>query len=221
MTPEPTIRRLAKYLELLKIELANGTEEISTTKIANIFELDPTQVRKDIEFTGIIGKPKTGYNVRELYEGIINFLNWKEPKDAFLAGAGHIGSALAHYSNLSDYGIKIIAAFDIDRKKIGKKINDIEIFSIDKMPNLIRRMNVKIGIIATPPDTAQEIANMMIDAGIEGIWNFTPVHIAAPENIVIENAQLTLSLAVLTRRIVEKKYEKTSLGEIYERDINK
>lgn len=213
MTPEPTIRRLAKYLELLKNEIANGVEDISTTTIANYLELDPTQVRKDIEYTGIIGKPKTGYNAKELYSEIKKYLNWDNVKDAFLVGAGHLGSALLHYDNLKEYGIQIVAAFDVDRKKIGRKLNEVEVLPLDKLQNLIKRMEVKIGIIATPADAAQEVANLMIEAGIEGIWNFAPIHISAPEHIIIENAQLTLSLAVLTRRMIENKIEKTTMGD--------
>jgi redox-sensing transcriptional repressor len=200
--PEPTLRRLPQYLYFLKNLENQGVFEVSTTKIANEFKQDPTQIRKDLGYLGSLGKPKIGYEVTVLINAIETFLNWNNTTEAFIAGAGNLGMALIGYEHFAKYGIKIIAAFDNDPSKVGVEIKEIPILSINKLSDLIKRMHVNVGIITVPAETAQDIADMMIEGGIKAIWNFAPVILKVPEDIIIENAQFATSLAVLSRKLM-------------------
>jgi len=188
--PEPSLKRLPVYLQLLKSAVENLEMEISTTKIANELNLDPTQVRKDLAYTGIIGKPKIGYDIQELIDAIESFLNWNNKTDAFLVGAGNLGSALIGYEQLKKFGISIIAAFDNDVRKTGKNIKDVPVFPMNKLIDLAKRMHINIGIISVPAEAAQYAANLLIEGGIKAIWNFSssklkakPPAISIPESI--------------------------------------
>ncbi len=202
-TPEPTLRRLVRYLPVLQALQNKGIELVSSTTIANEIVLDPTQVRKDIEYTGIIGKPKTGFVITELITAIETFLNWNNVTDAFLIGAGNLGSALLGYERFKKHGLNIIAAFDADPAKWDTEIHGITVLPLDKLPDLAERMKIHIGVISVPAESAQQTAELLIQGGILAIWNFAPVHLKVPENIIVENIQLAQSLAVLTSRLRE------------------
>lgn len=201
--PEPTLRRLPLYLYFLKNLANHGILEVSTTKIANEFKQDPTQIRKDLGYLGTLGKPKVGYEVPVLIEAIETFLNWNNTTEAFIVGAGNLGMAMIGYEQFSKYGIKIIAAFDNDSEKIGIHIKDVPVLSISKLTDLIKRMHVHVGIITVPAESAQSAADLLIEGGIKAIWNFAPVNLKVPEDIIIEDAQFATSLAVLSRKLME------------------
>ncbi len=202
-TPEPTLRRLPRYLHLLIRLMEGGRTEVSSTVIAKELNLDPTQVRKDIEYTEITGKPKTGYNIAKLVDAIRNFLNWHIDKKAILVGVGHLGTAMLGYSNFEKYGLHFIAAFDTNQKKIGTKVHNIPIYDLNDLPDIAKTHDVNYGILTVPPQYAQFVTEMMIEGGVRAIWNFAPTQVKVPDNVVLENAQLTQSLAVLSRKYVE------------------
>ncbi len=202
MIPEPSLRRLPIYYQYLKEQASlKKSEYISCTQIANDLHLIPIQVRKDIEAVGISGKPKIGYNISSMIEDIESFLGWNNVSDAFLVGAGHLGQALLGYQGFKDYGLNIVAAFDMDEKKIGNKIVNIKVVSIKKMSEMIKRMNIKIGIITVPALFAQEIADIMVNSGIKAIWNFAPAKIKVPSDIAVQHENLASSLAVLSNKL--------------------
>jgi redox-sensing transcriptional repressor len=204
VVPVPTLKRLPSYLYLLKSFKQQGKDVVSCTHIAADLKLDPTQVRKDLEWTGIIGKPKVGYVTDLLIDAIEEFLGWKNTTDAFLVGAGNLGAAILGYEQFKNHGLNIIAPFDNDSEKIGTIIHGKEVMNIEKMPELIRRMHIHIGIIAVPAIAAQQSADILIAAGILAIWNFAPVLLKCPENIIVENVHLSMSLAVLTNSLTRK-----------------
>lgn len=203
-TPEPTLRRLPRYLHLLIDLKAKGVQEVSSTTIANELGLDPVQVRKDIEYTGIIGKPRMGYYIDELIKALSKFLSWDTEQKAFLAGAGNLGSAMLGYKNFINYGLNIIAAFDKDPIKINTKIYDIPIYDIKELTNMAKEKKIEIGIITVRANSAQDVANRMVEGGIKAIWNFAPVHIKVPKEVIVENAQLSIGLSFLKRKMFEQ-----------------
>ncbi len=202
--PEPTLRRLPAYCHFLREKLASGRDIISCTHISRAFKLDPTQVRKDLEVTGIVGKPKVGYEVRVLIDSIEEFLGWKNLTDAFLAGVGHLGMALLKYERFQEYGLRIVAGFDSDPSKIGQIISHRQVLSIAKLTDLALRMHIHIGIIAVPGEHAQSVAQSMIEGGVRAIWNFAPVNLELPDDVVLENVFLSSSLAVLFNRLRQR-----------------
>src|ERR1035438_3148638 len=125
--PEASLRRLPIYYRSLQEMMTAGVAQVSCTTLARVLGLDPTQVRKDIEMTGIVGKPKVGYPLGDLVRWIENFLGWNRPKEAVLAGAGSLGSALLGYHTVRSHGVEIVAVFDIDPEKIGQRIHGREI----------------------------------------------------------------------------------------------
>ncbi len=201
--PVPTLRRLPTYLRFLRKLAETDREFVSCTHIARDLRLDPTQVRKDLEITGITGRPRIGYSVPELVTAIESFLGWNNNRDAFLVGAGSLGAALIGYKAFREYGLHIVAAFDSDEAKIGRTIRDIEVLPSFKIPELAERMHIHIGIITAPAEAAQDITDLLVFGGIKAIWNFAPANIVVPEGVIVENVMLSSSLAVLTARLTE------------------
>lgn len=210
--PEPTLRRLPLYHHFLKRLEVSGRGVVSCTHIAEELKLDPTQVRKDLAVTGIVGKPKVGYEVPVLVAAIEDFLGWSNVTDAFLAGAGSLGSALLGYEGFKLYGLDIIAAFDSDPRRIGTKVHGKQILPIGKLTDLAHRMRVLIGIITVPADVAQEVANMMVAGGIKAIWNFAPTAISVADDVIVENQELSAGLAVLSRRLAAVLSQQNKVG---------
>lgn len=197
---EPTLRRLPGYLFFLEKMRETGLINISAPTIGKELKCDPTQVVKDLAVTGAKGKPKVGYNVYELCNSLENFLGFNRLNEAFLVGAGNLGSALLAYQEHQTLGIKIIAAFDTDTAKVGKTIGSTHIFDYNKLFQLSDRLNVKIAILSTPNSVAQDVAEDLVSCGIRAIWNFTLTNLDLPEEIIVENTSMSSFAAVLLRR---------------------
>lgn len=200
--PEPTLRRLPIYYQYLKkIQSETKSEYISCTQIGNELNILPIQVRKDLEITDASGKPKLGYGVNDLLSNIEDFLGWNNTTEAYLVGVGNLGSALLGYQGFKDYGLNIIAAFDIDEAKSGTEIHGKMVFPVTKLYEMIKRMGIKIGILTVPAQSAQNMADTMVEAGIHAIWNFSPVKIMTPQNIIVQHENLASSLVVLSKKL--------------------
>lgn len=192
------LRRLPYYLDYLKKKYDDGAKTISATIVANDLKLNEVQVRKDLASVSVKGgKPKTGYITAELIGDLESFLGYDNTKEAVIAGFGKIGQALMSYSEFKRYGLEIVAAFDIDENLV----DDTRVFPAEKMQDLCRRLKVHIGIICVPPSQAQKVCDEMIASGILAIWNFAPVHLTVPPNVIIQNENLAASLAVLSQNL--------------------
>lgn len=198
--PVPTLRRLPAYHHYLVKLRDAGRGYVSCTHIADDLKLYPTQIRKDLAVTGIVGKPKVGYNVDELIEAIETFLHWNDHHSAFLVGVGGLGSALIGYPGFERYGFDIVAGFDVDAKKVGTVLQGKRVLDVDKLPGLAARMHVHLGIIAVPAGAAQSTADLMVRGGIRAIWNFAPVGLKVPAGVVVHNEDLAASLAVFLQK---------------------
>ena len=210
--PEPTLRRLPLYYRLLKQLRETGRTGVSCTLIGAELRLDATQVRKDIEMTGTVGRPKVGYDVNELICAIEKFLGWDNLTEAFLVGAGSLGEALMGYPGFSECGLSIVAAFDVDPNKCHRVIHGKHVRHISKMTGLMRRMRVRFGIVTVPASEAQQAADLLIEGGVLAIWNFAPAKIQAPERVIVTNEDLYCSLAVLSQKMTRKLAESRSKG---------
>lgn len=202
--PEPTLKRLPLYLRLVRELSTAGRTAVSCTEIGAELRLDPTQVRKDLEAAGIAGRPKIGYLVANIVEGIEEFLGWKNVNEAFLVGAGNMGSALLGYRKFEECGLKIIAAFDQDPLKVGTQIQGKHVLALEKLPGLAKRMHILLGVLTVPAPVAQKTAELMIQGGIRAIWNFAPVRLRLPENIIIHNEDLYCSFASLSQKLARE-----------------
>ena len=198
---ELALRRLPSYIQYLSSLKGSKVEYTSASDISRHTGVHHTQVRKDLAMTGAQGLPKVGHKVESLIEDIRRFLNWDNTNDAFLIGVGNLGSALLRYPGFEKAGIKIVAAFDNDASKIGSRVNDVQIFALEKLPNLAARLNAKISIICTPADSAEEIVELLKHHKFKGIWNFTPTTLNPGDDIVVENVNIYPSLAVLCHKL--------------------
>ena len=204
--PEPTLKRLPGYLYYLEKVKEQGVINISAPVIGKDLKCDPTQVVKDLSVTGIKGKPRVGYNTYELIQALENFLGFNRTNEAFLVGAGNLGTALMAYQEHQSLGLKIIAAFDIDESKIGKTVGGIHVLEYNKLFSLSSRLQVKIGILTTPNQAAQEVAEDLVTCGIKAIWNFTSANLHLPEEIIIQNTSMSAYAAVLLRRLNDLEF---------------
>jgi len=183
---------------------AGGRELVSCTHIAESLDLNPTQVRKDLAYTGIVGRPRIGYPIRALIASVEHFLGWDNTTDAFLVGAGSLGRALLGYAGFQRYNLNIVAAFDVDPERIGTHWRGKPILDVDELPDLAGRMHVHLGVLTVPADAAQDAAHLLVLSGLKAIWNFTGVALEVPREVLVEDVDLGASLAVLSNRLAQR-----------------
>lgn len=199
--PEPTLRRLPWYLAFIKLLQGRGESVVSSTQIAKEINVDASQVAKDLSYVNVAGKTRVGYEVDELTDELNDFLGFTSSHKAFLFGVGSLGAALLQDSGLKQYGLDIVAGFDVKPSLDGTSINGIPVYHINRFLEKQKETNATIGVITVPVDRAQEVADQIIAGGIKGLWNFTPFRIRVPEHIVIQNTSMYAHLAVMFNRL--------------------
>ena len=206
--PIPSIQRLPIYLRFLKEQRHLGETGVSCTQIADELGQLSVQVRKDLAITGISGRPKVGYQIDDLINSIEVFLGWDKTTRAFLVGAGSLGSAILGYKGFTSFGLQFVAAFDIDPNKLGKIIHSCQVHHIDEMVGLGFGKKIDIGILTVPANAAQSVANLLVDVGVKGIWNYTPIRLDLPDHVACEQVKLSASFAVLSRTMISKQCQR-------------
>jgi len=200
----PSIRRLPLYLEIARQIESMGYGIVSGTYIAEELGLEAIQVRKDLSMTGIVGRPRIGYIVKDLISLLEAFLKWDQSQSAIIIGVGALGKSLLAYREFRKNNLNIHYAFDKDPKVIGKVVNGTEIFDIVLLKEKLKETPIKIAIIATPEFVTQEVADMAMELGIYYFWNFTSYRIQVPEKlkkkVLIYNESMNSGYAVLTTR---------------------
>ena len=205
--PTPSIQRLPSYLRVLRAAKARGELFASCTKIADELGQQSVQVRKDLAITGVMGRPKVGYQIDELIGAIESFLGWDQKTTAFLFGVGKLGTAILNYSGFAADGLEIVEVFDANPKLIGRVVNGRTIRDPKDAAALARAFrkehgrNVDMGIVTVPGPAAQDVARILIEAEIHAIWNYAPATLELPADTLCENVKLSESFAVLTRRM--------------------
>lgn len=199
--PEPTLRRLPWYLAIIKLLQGKGEAVVSSTQIAKEINVDASQVAKDLSYVNVAGKTRVGYEVNELADELNDFLGFTAPHKAFLFGVGSLGAALLQDSGLRQYGLNIVAGFDVKPELDGTSINGIPVYHLRDFAKRQKEIGATIGVITVPVDKAQEVADYIIAGGIKGLWNFTPFRIRVPEDIVVQNTSMYAHLAVMFNRL--------------------
>jgi len=199
--PLPTVRRLPLYLRRIRARRTEGADFVSSAALAAELGFDPVATRKDLAAMGVAGTPRLGFPAKELEQAIAEFLGWDNATDAVLCGVGSLGRALLGYSGFEAYGLRIVAAFDVNPKVVGTSPHGVKVFPLAKIGNLVPRLNAYIGILTVPPVAAKDVAARMAAAGIRGVWNFTHTELGLPPGIEVENVDLASSLAVLSHRL--------------------
>ncbi|MEI6753989.1 MAG: redox-sensing transcriptional repressor Rex [Paludibacter sp.] len=199
--PEPTLRRLPWYLAYTQLVLKEGELYLSSTQIAKNIAVDASMVAKDLSYVNITGKTRVGYDVKELVDILEAFLGFTNSHKAFLFGVGSLGGALMHDNGLEQFGLEIVAGFDVKYELSGTSINHIPIHHIDRFADLQKKTGINIGVLTVPVEKAQMVSELMIEGGIQAIWNFTPFRIRVPENVIVQNTSIYAHLAVMFNRL--------------------
>ncbi len=199
--PEPTLRRLPWYLAYVSLLKEAGVEYVSSTHIAKEINVDASMIAKDLSFLNIKGKTRIGYDVAALERELQDFLCFKIHHNAVMIGVGSLGNSLIQDSGLANYGLSIVAGFDIKPEAVGHEVCGVPIYDISELRDRLPGLKAEIGIIAVPVEHAQDVSDKLVEAGIKALWNFTPFRITAPEGIVIQNTSIYAHLAVMYNRI--------------------
>ncbi|WP_250160311.1 redox-sensing transcriptional repressor Rex [Clostridiisalibacter paucivorans] len=192
------IRRLPKYYRYLTELLEKDITRISSQELSKLTGFTASQIRQDLNNFGGFGQQGYGYNVEELQIEVGKILGLNRIYKTVLVGAGNLGQAIADYRGFEEAGFKLLALFDKNPKLIGLQIRGIEIKDVDYLEDFIVENGVEIGIICTPKEGSQEVADMLSRSGIKGIWNFAPADLRVPEEIIVENVHLNESLFTLS-----------------------
>jgi len=201
------IKRLPSYLSYLRSLPETAPANISATTLANALGMGEVQVRKDLAMVCSFGRPKVGYPRERLADDIEQFLGYDNTTDAVIIGAGKLGQALLCYSGFDAYGLNILAAFDAD-PKVSASQEGKPIYGMDQLEIYCRTHKVRMGIITVPGKSAQNVCDQLIACGIKAIWNFAPVHLDVPENILVQHENMATSLAVLSMHLQAQMKEK-------------
>ena len=194
------LKRLPGYYAYLKSVQNPDSPYISATAIANALDMGEVQVRKDLAMVSDGGRPKVGYVREHLIEDIEQFLGYDNTTDAILVGAGRLGQALLGYNGFDEYGLNILAAFDI-RPETKRKDSGKPILPLDQMVPFCQEHKILMGIITVPTEFAQEACDHMIRAGIKAIWTFAPTHLDVPDHVMVHNENMANSLAILSMHL--------------------
>ncbi|MDY2795501.1 redox-sensing transcriptional repressor Rex [Peptostreptococcus anaerobius] len=192
------IRRLPKYYRYLADLLAKDIQRISSKELSEIIGFTASQIRQDLNNFGGFGQQGYGYNVEALHKEIGKILGLDRNYNAILVGAGNLGQALTNYTGFKNAGFDIKAVFDANPKMIGLKLRDYEIMDSDEMEKYIVDNAVDIAILCIPKNGAQEVADKLVKLGIKGIWNFAPIDLEVPNDVIVESVNLTESLFTLS-----------------------
>ncbi len=196
-------RWLPRYLRFLRDAEAVELEHLTDNRIAAALNIEPSQVHHDLAVTGVKDRPGVGFRTTELIHAIEQYLGWDNTTDALLIGAGHLGAALAGYAGFERYGLNIVAVFDVDDHKVGRKLSGRQVHHFDSVVSIAQQTHAHMGIIAVPGELAQDVADVLVLAGIRAIWNFAPVRLNVPPSVAIETTDLAASLAVLSLRLAD------------------
>jgi redox-sensing transcriptional repressor len=202
--PESTISRLFIYFREVTELARHSIRTISSSELGERVKLNDAQVRKDLGYFGQFGVSGSGYGVNELKEALCKILGKDRAWNVAIVGTGHLGSALLAYSGFNTHGLNVVAAFDADKKKIGKVMNGIAVQDIGEIPQTVKEKDITLGIIAVPGDKAQEVSDIVVSSGIKCILNFAPVNLSVPEDVKVKDVDLSRELETLSYFLVNK-----------------
>ena len=217
---ELTTSRLSVYLRCLNTLQAAGIKTISSQALAEQFHLNSAQIRKDLGYFGEFGVRGVGYYVEDLREHITKILGLETPHRVGIAGAGRLGTALANYNGFERSNFSVVALFDNDRQKIGRRIGDarIEICDVEQLARVIREERIDVMVIAVPAKVAQRVLNQIMSAGIKAVLNFAPVPLNSRKGVKVKTVDLTTSLESLSYFLAQPSGAKVTHKRRHRRD---
>lgn len=210
---ELTTNRLSVYLRCLNELAASGVEAVSSKMMADQFNLNSAQIRKDLAYFGEFGVRGVGYNVEELRNQLIKILGLTVKRKVAIVGLGNLGTALANYHGFSQGNFEVAGLFDDDPAKIGKRTRaGLEIQSTRKLSEVIKRESIEIVIIAVTAAAAERVLDDVTNAGVRAVLNFAPVHLNPKAGVKVKNVDLTISLESLSYFLANPSAEAINIG---------
>lgn len=204
--PEATIKRLSTYINCLERLQTENNPVTSSELLGESCQVSPAQIRKDLSYFGEFGVRGVGYDTKKLESEIKDILGLNNNWPTTVVGVGKLGQALLNFAFFRKHGFRIIAAFDSDKSKIGSKLaNGVTILPTNEIEKTVKDEKIIIGIITTPADFAQEVANQLVAGGIKGLLNFAPIKVKVPETITLRNVSITSELDNLAYLLTQKK----------------
>ncbi|HFI0463075.1 TPA: redox-sensing transcriptional repressor Rex [Streptococcus suis] len=195
--PRATARRLPIYHRYLRLLHNAGKKRISSTELSEAVRVDSATIRRDFSYFGALGKRGYGYDVEYLMEFFGKALNQDRLRSIALIGVGHLGNALLNYNFRKNNNVRIGAAFDVNPDLIGKVLSGVPVYAMDDLEEQIDQQAIEVAILTVPQETASEVVDRLVKAGIKGIMNFTPLRYDVPKNVRIQNVDLTTELQTL------------------------
>jgi redox-sensing transcriptional repressor len=199
--PNPAVRRLSLYLRQLEEFKRKDRRTISSKQLGESLNLTDAQVRKDLAYFGQFGHPGIGYRVDDLIGQVKHILGTDKIWNVLLVGAGNLGRALLSYQGFDSKGFRIAAVFDADPKKIGKPHGDFTVLPLSDLRATVQKQNIRLGIIAVPGESAQDVANQLIAAGLRGLLNFAPVSLQVPPEVALNAVDLAVQLEQISFQV--------------------
>ena len=202
--PSAVVSRLSLYLRELQHLIRDGRATTSSGQLGRLLGFSDAQVRKDLAYFGHFGHPGIGYRCDELIGAIKRILGTDRDWPVALVGTGNLGRALLGYKGFGHQGFRIAAAFDVDVSKTGMAIDGVQIYHLDRLPEIIDKHRIKLGMIAVPAVAAQSVADRLVAVGISGILNFAPVTLVLPEAVSQIGVDLAIELEQLSFSVVNR-----------------
>lgn len=202
--PRKAVYRLSVYLRCLQRLKSNQIRTVSSDALAKAAGVKPTQLRKDLTYFGQFGTRGLGYDVDLLAKMISDTLGTNSLQPVILVGVGNLGLALLSYRGFEKEGFEIVAAFDLEPNRNRNKPSTQTIHGMDKLPEYIRENVVRMAILTVPVNVAQEVANLLVRSGVQGILNFAPIVLHVPEDVMVNNVNLAIELENLSYFIQEQ-----------------
>jgi redox-sensing transcriptional repressor len=194
-----TVRRLSTYYRLLRqLEAKGETEPLSSERISQLTGFTAAQVRRDLAYFGSFGKRGVGYDIAELQQSLRSILGLDHPWHIALIGVGNLGTALMAYPGFARQGFHIVAAFDVDATKHGRRIGTIVVRPMEDLPEVVREQGILMAIMTVPASAAQQVADAAVKAGIKGILNFAPVQLQVPKDVYVSSVDLSIEIEYLS-----------------------
>ncbi len=192
--PHKTIERLSQYRRALLLVHVTGKTHIFSHEIARIIHITPVQVRRDIMLIGYTGTLRKGYNIKELIDLIGIIIDSDKGLNVCVIGVGNLGRAMINYFSGKRTKLSIVAVFDSNPAKVGKKYSGVQCFDIARIGEMVKKENIKIGIMTVPADQGQLTADLLVKAGIKGILNYAPKPVSVPKDVYLEEYDMITSL---------------------------
>jgi redox-sensing transcriptional repressor len=199
--PDPAVRRLSLYLRQLETFKRMDRRTISSKQLGESLRLTDAQVRKDLAYFGQFGHPGIGYRVDELIGQVRHVLGTDKVWNVLLVGAGNLGRALSAYRGFNAKGFNLVAVFDNDPGKIGKKLGEFTVQPLSDISASVQKHSIRLGIMGVPADPAQDVADQLIAAGVRGLLNFAPVSINVPREVALSSVDVAVQLEQLSFQV--------------------